>query len=1207
MAHRGLLREMFGFICMAVVVKETNKASTPIARNIIIDEITDAVQNSTSPPLMALPEFMTTTKATGFSPFILTLLVPLLGFFYDQIIEWAAESLLLNGLLPLLRIIKRLFLAMIAYANRCLLEMRARMSAFDDTVLDNAREPTNQIDEKSRSVQPQATPATSNVNGVLPSLRIIKRHFLAMIAYVNRCLPEMRARMGAFDDTALDNTNQIDEKSRSVKLQATPAISNGNEDGAHDSLMDVPNPTAISPEIEQNLAVLETLLEKSAEKDVQIQALSEEVQTQAQTIAGLDQRNNNFETELRTALDPTSLHPPSKDVVAIASDLAEDLKRVSTEAECDKRRLENAANDLAEDLRRVSEEAEREKKRLENAADDLAEDLRRVSTEAASEKERLEKATNDLAEDLRLISEEAEHQKELEKERDRSESNQLAEKENEITRLSEESTKLSSQIKKLEDEQHSSALATANTEQQAKATEKKLRDRLHAAEHTASNSYDERTYMTLRSQFDDVVGELNSAKNARQHAIDAQGRLATELEAEKAKVAQLQAATHETAAASQQSESMVETKTAEIQLVNERVVSLEREVQDKCRELENKGNELADKVKELEDKGKELEGAEARVWNAEEQSANDGTKIGELQRNLQATQDQAKHANESNTLLEQQLQKAEKKLEEKDSTRKPEAVETASTNDLAAEINSLRSKLEEAKKKANDSFQDGFYQGVSEGITGDANLQPHRQQEDASVQTVELGEDPRYEQVRQETLVSCEAKAVVLINEAIQQERVQGQGRLEAAVAQKEQAVKNSANEAWNRREADWTKLVNTQAGSTVSDRQTSLQAELFITQQRANDAQAKVNDAETRVNAEAQRAQAAELEIQKYKEGKAAQDERIKGYTAEIAALKRLVPTALQRAESDCSANDRRRAEAILNEDLLCTYDSLSEELMRQLLGVNQQITELGLVLKTQDEAPTRGQLLGILQDAYIDNDKVNNLVIPDRQVLFQQCRGAATRLGELLEVIVENRVPDKEAILTVLYKDRSDEDAEWNGPDCEFFANEDENVNKTQDPGLREKLLPKTRKPKPAVTAQAQDPQLPNEPRGDQKLKRKDNPLDLRGDGSVLSQYPQQGSPSQEAAGERRETMQGFQLDPAQEVSLRGILARQQQQRQQQQQQVQEQGQDNNNSQPFSVPASSSFNFNFAAPPVPSPPEDPPRTEERHSPIFSFIASPQ
>ena len=684
---------------------------------------------------------------------------------------------------------------------------------------------------------------------------------------------------------------------------------------------------------------------------------------------------------------------------------------------------------------------------------------------------------------MRRVSEEAEHQKEVEKERDRSESNQLAEKENEIIRLSEESTKLSNQIKKLGDEQRSPALATANT------------------------------------------------------------------------------------------------KTAEIQLANERVVSLERDVQDKCRELEdkckeleNKGKELEDKGKELEDKGKELEGVEARARNAEEQSANDETKIGELQRNLQATK--------------QELQKAEKELKEKDSVGKPEAVESVSTDDLAAEIKSLHSQLEEANKKANDAFQDGFHQGVNEGITGGDNSQPHRQQENDSVQMVEPGEDPLYEQVRQETIVSCEEKAAVLINEAVQQERLQGQDRLEAAVAEKEQAVKNSADEAWNRREAELRDLINTQVGSADSDRQTSLQAELFITQQRANDAEAKVN-------AETQRAQAAELEIQKYKKGKAAQDERIKGYTTEISALRRLVPTALQQAESDCSANDRLRAQAILDETLHGTYDSLSREVMQQLLGVNRQITELRLILKTQDKAPTREQLLGILQDADIDKDKVNNLLIPDRQVLFQQCCGAAMRLAELRKVIREYRAPDKEAILTVLYKDRGDEDAEWNGPDCGFFFNEDENVNRTEDFGLREKLIPATRKPKPAVTAQAQDPQLPNEPRGDQNLKRKDSPVVLRGDGSVFSQYPQQGPPSQEAAGQRKETMQGIKLDPAQEDRLRRILARQQQQQRQQQLQIQGQGQgqDNNNPQPFSVPASSSFNFNFAAPPASSSPEHSPR----------------
>ena len=1066
MAHRGLLREMFGLICMGVIVKKTDKASTPIARESIIDEFTNAIQNSTTPPLISLPKSVTATEATGLLPVIFTLLVPLLGYFGDRIIERIFGFLLFNVLLPLLWIVKRHLLAMIACANRCLLEMRARTGAFDDTVLDNTRQPTNQIDEESRSGPPQATPATSN----------------------------------------------------------------GNEDGAQNSLMVVPNPTAISPETEQTLAALETLSRESAEKDAQIQTLSEEVQMQAQTIANLDQRSDSFETELRTALDPTGIHPPSKGVVAIAGDLAEGFKRVSEKAEREKRRLENAANDLAEDLRRVSEEAE--------------------------------------------------HQKELEKDRNRSESNQLAEKENEITRLSEEKTKLNSQIKNLVDEQRSTALATANTEREAKATEKRLRERVQAAEHTAANSYDKRTYMTLTDQFDVVVGKLNSAKNERKHAIDAQGRFATELEAERVKVAQLQAATQEEAAASQQSESLMNTKTAEIQLANERVASLEREVQDKCRELEDKCKELEDKGKELEDKGKELEGVEERARNAEEQSANDETKIGELQRNLQATQDQAKHANESNTLLKQELQKAEKELEEKDSAGKPEAVESATTDHLAAEIKSLHSQLREANKKADDAFQDGFCQGVNEGITGDGNLQPHRQQKDASVQTVEPGEDPLYEQVRQETLVSCEAKAAVLINEAVQQERWQGQGRLEAAVAQREQAVKNSAEEAWNRREAEFKDLANPQVGSAVSDRQTSSQAELFVTQQRANDAEAKVN-------AEAQRAQTAELEIQKYKKGKAAQDERIKEYTTEISALKRLVPNALQQAELDCSANDQLRAQAILDEALHCTYDFLSREVLQQLLGVNRQITELRLILKTQDKAPTREQLMGILQDAYVDKDKVNNLWTPNCQVLFQQCKGAAMRLAELRAVIGENRVPDREAILAVLYKDRGDENAEWNAPDCGFFTNEDENVNETQDPSLREKLLPRTRKPKLAATAQAQYPQLPNEPRGDQNLKGKDNPEDLRGDGSVFSQYPQQGPSSQEAIGERRETMQGVQLDPAREDRLRRSLARQQQRQQQQQE---GQGQDNNKSQPFRIPASSSFNFNCAAPPASSSPEHPP-----------------
>ena len=56
---------------------------------------------------------------------------------------------------------------------------------------------------------------------------------------------------------------------------------------------------------------------------------------------------------------------------------------------------------------------------------------------------------------------------------------------------------------------------------------------------------------------------------------------------------------------------------------------------------------------------------------------------------------------------------------------------------------------------------------------------------------------------------------------------------------------------------------------------------------------------------------------------------------------------------------NDRLRAQAILDETLRRTYDYFSNEVLQQLLGVNQQITELRLILKTHDKAPTRGQIL--------------------------------------------------------------------------------------------------------------------------------------------------------------------------------------------------------------------------------------------------------
>ena len=1017
MAHRSPLREIFGLICLALIVPKSDKASTPTGANtgsIIIDDVLDVIQtpslsHETNAPFMTPSPRLTTatTQAIGLFPFILAPLAPIIGLLGDELLSSIAQLLLFHYLLPMMRVIKRYFLAMIAYANRCLGNRRApgRDETFD------TRQPAGEMDEESRSALPQATPTTPG---------------------------------------SIENRR-------------------------HNTLTSVLEVASISPTPERDL---DSIRADSAEKDVKIQTLSKESQDRANTITNLDRRNNSLVENLRTALDPDSLYPSLQDVLVLA-------------------------NDLAQGFRRASKEVERQ-------------------------------------------------EKELEKERDRPEIKQFAEKTSEIKKLSEENVHLNHRIEDLVEEQQSSALATERTKQETKATEKRLRERLSAAEKVAGDAIDERTYMTLRNQFDDVVDQMTSARQEAQDAIDAQGRLNTELEAEKAKVSELQTTTQTSAAASQQSESQLATASAETQLAKERVTSLEREA---------------------EVKSKEMDDAKARAQSAEDQAASNATSIKELQQNLRAAQDQAENVNKSNKELKQELRRVEKRLE-KDRVGKSGA---ADNNKLVQEISSLRSQLEEAGKKENEAFQDGFFKGIAEnpfssqaeGTAVNIHPQPHPsyQREDASVQTLESEEDPLYQRGRRETLETCEAEAKILIDRAVQEERQQGQQRLETAVAQREQAVKNSADEAWDGREAVWKAFVDTQVSNALSNQQTSLQAQLNTALQRATDAEAKLA-------AEIHRAEAAELEVERYKKGKLSQDGRIKGYREEIAARKQQGPTnpILRYAELSFLADERLRAHAIIEEFVNRNYDDDTKKVLQQLLTANRKIIDMRETLWKKSAKSTREELLEILHNADIDKDLWMSLYAPCRQVLVKQCRGITMRLAELRAAINQQPVPDKTALLNVLYQDRGDEGALWDDDDPHPTGLRDEDGDfkipgsESQNPGARQKRLPKTRKPKPAVTAQIQDPQMPNDSRTDQNLKRDGTSGNAEANGSVeqhiepqqdmrpiqdqghsIPRHPQNGVSSLKAADNQKKTMLDLQGDVS-DAELLGEIPPPQYQQQQQ-----------------------------------------------------------
>ena len=352
-----------------------------------------------------------------------------------------------------------------------------------------------------------------------------------------------------------------------------------------------------------------------------------------------------------------------------------------------------------------------------------------------------------------------------------------------------------------------------------------------------------------------------------------------------------------------------------------------------------------------------------------------------------------------------------------------------------------------------------------------------------------------YDQGFQAAVRDCEAKAETVITErvnaAVANRNVEmlGQFNIEVgnAVARAKEPLEAQLNSANER-------------ATTAEARVGELQSSLETVQQKAADEWQRASDAHKAATDKYARAEKAEDEVRKYKEGKASQDVRIRGYLDDISRLKKLIPAnaALSLAEIESVTRDRQRSQALIEEITVRAYDWETKQVLKKLLDANEKIIELECMLKDPRTQSNQIDFLKVLMNAEVDADKYMNLNLPMRQVIVKQCRAVNVRLNDLKTLIKKSQRPRKEALLFELYKVRGDEDAfyDQDDPEPEPSSDEDEDDNAShsrgRSPTPRQLALPTSRRARPATVSQVLQTPLPADPRVQNDLKRKGFPND-------------------------------------------------------------------------------------------------------------------
>ena len=113
MAHRGPLREVFGLLCMALILPKSEKRTTPVSNISYIIDHDDGDVYNTHPVIV-------TPQTSGVLSLIIAFLTALLFDIGELLANMAIDWVLDNGISPTLTVIERAFSRAVTFATRLL-------------------------------------------------------------------------------------------------------------------------------------------------------------------------------------------------------------------------------------------------------------------------------------------------------------------------------------------------------------------------------------------------------------------------------------------------------------------------------------------------------------------------------------------------------------------------------------------------------------------------------------------------------------------------------------------------------------------------------------------------------------------------------------------------------------------------------------------------------------------------------------------------------------------------------------------------------------------------------------------------------------------------------------------------------------------------------------------------------------------------------
>lgn len=959
---------------------------------------------------------------------------------------------------------------------------------------------------------------------LLPTLMVIKR----LIAKISRSEVRLfQARGRVRDEAASDNTRQP------TLPEATTA-----EEVEDDEWFDAEEPQPSSGENTNNAQV--SLVNEEALADLQAAV----------------RRNGRFMGTLRSVLDPRGLYPPTTDIVVVANDVSKDVNRLSKQVERQREALRKVR-----DREKQGPLAQKDEQILE-----------------------LTTANSKLSQRVANLTVEAEWAKTDSEDVQR----KLKERASQAERIATDGTIPLEAYRAKLTEIHDLQVAVTNARQETEDAKKE-------GEITIQGLRDERTDVqsTIRSPSDTQERSLtNVEEQAEKTRTENERKLELELAIQNARDAEEKMKAAE--------DKVAQNATA--------VSTLEQSLQEARDQAKNWRESNEEMARELQ---RTLEALQTKDGEAKPDAVGNDTneivitEINSLRSQLSEADDKVSEAFHNGFLM---AMSQNQPIDQSEEAAQQSLSDFDQQNGSFFEVEELRGQIE-LLTAANMDFQLRLDNRQAESNLENQGLPPVQGPAQASQDEMKLAFQQGYAQALTD---NPPPNVQDQIEKALAGERLDEQLRLGAAEVQKEQEVREDFERRWaTESENFWRRIRATEAeierlsklGSEVegelnrtkqdlsttqqeltsskamtprqtnelaSEREKALQEELKKAVQRAMEAEDKFNNPEgalkeaqnhiDQLHADGQkeweRAQAAEAEIEKYKQGKASQDGRIKKLNDDILVLrkKKSPLSELHAAECQATLYDRLRASALVEEMINRHYDHPSRNVASQLMVANTKINNLKVLLKKSATKFDQVKFLTILLDGEV-NEQYKDLEASKRVVLVKQCAGVNAKLMALKAMINATKEPDKQELQTELYKPRGDEMVLWNEDDfseSEMESDEDEDENSgsngnrssasASSSNFQPRPLP-TRRNRPTPSAEEQNVPMSGNPDSNNSLKRKGNGDDNEPDGSSKrhdsfnmnmrpiagpsAQLPQQGSSFPEADDDLDETKMESQDD--------------------------------------------------------------------------------